>query len=1199
MSGDERPLLIEPVVGWLREVEPGLVHCVSVDLRGPLGADSEYDGEAWPYEEEELAFSVSLDGAPHFVCEVLDDPGVVLHRFGGTYGPARFVVTAGEVAGPAVLRLTISNQWGMPVRKAELPCRIREAASEPKTPRAVAGRLPGLPPGPRPDTAGPSDGSGETEVDRSAEAGAVRPTGQLRAFLEGLTHRPAPSPPSGATAAPPSLSPDPEPERMRPPDASNRPEERPEDRSEHRPDDRPRTSPDRLPDPQPGTDSAVTISFVGSNRAWAVWIADLLERRGAWVVLRRREPAGEDLPPDVPPREILRDLLLSPGRILLLLSDGYIQPGQDSHEQWSRALREVVAPEPDRFAAVSLTTSALPAATAVLHPVDLVGISEAEAERRLLHRLDLPVDARPELATAGARPRYPADVPEVWGGVPRRNTRFTGRDELLNRTHQLFADAEQGHGTVALYGMSGVGKTQLAAEYVYRFGSAYDVVWWVDAERRSLCRRRLSELAPELGLSTGAEYGERLRAVADALRRGEPYAHWLLVLDGADDPEQIRDLVPAGTGHVLITSRHLGWGEHDTTLVEVPVYGRQESVDFVSRRAPRLTPAEAGRLAEALEDLPLLLDQTAGWLDESGLTVDAYLELLADGIDADVVKVSVDFPIVFRTAWAIQLNQLQDSDPEAFELLCLCAFFAPGSIPGYLLNRAQQFGSPDDDSARLRAMRQLLRHSAVRLETGAWPVGDGAALQLHRLFHQLVRGRISDEHRARYRDAAQHALAVSDPGDPADIGAWPVYAALTPHLKWAEVLESTEPSVQLLVLNCLRYMYLSGEYGSGIRLAEPAMDSWRSLLGETHPRIWDLSHHYANLLRALGDYRTSESVERTAIASLRAEGREADPEHLRAVGGLAADLRGQGRYREALDLSASIRDRCLTLFGQEDGRTLNADNNLAVSLRLLGRYEEALALDRRTLALRRAVLRTGASATLYSEINCAIDLRLLGHHEEAEEELSRTVRSHLRLLGAGNPQTLRAQHSLALCRYAGAGAAVALPLLTDVRERCLRVLGEHHPVTLQITASDACVEREAGDPGRAWALHEQVVAGYLRMLGPEHPYTIGTRGNTALMRWTLGDHDLACRGIEETRTLMAREVGEDHPWAIGWGLNTTLVRIRTGQRAAARELGRACEARAAAALGTGHPLAVACRAAYATAPTTGEPPFQSFEPLVI
>lgn len=126
MTQEERPLLIEPVVGWLPEVEPGLVQCVTVDLRGPLDDRGETDADAWPYDEEELAFSASLDGSPYFVCEVLDDPGLVLHRFGGTYGPATFLVTAGPSTGHAVLRLTIFNQWGATVRKAELPCVITE-----------------------------------------------------------------------------------------------------------------------------------------------------------------------------------------------------------------------------------------------------------------------------------------------------------------------------------------------------------------------------------------------------------------------------------------------------------------------------------------------------------------------------------------------------------------------------------------------------------------------------------------------------------------------------------------------------------------------------------------------------------------------------------------------------------------------------------------------------------------------------------------------------------------------------------------------------------------------------------------------------------------------------------------------------------------------------------------------------------------
>ncbi|MFI6947510.1 FxSxx-COOH system tetratricopeptide repeat protein [Streptomyces sp. NPDC050422] len=1133
MTQDERPLLIEPVVGWLPEVEPGLVQCVSVDLRGPLDGRGGTDGDAWPYDEEELAFSVSLDGAPYFVCEVLDDPGLVLHRFGGTYGPARFLVTAGTSTGDAVLRLTIFNQWGASVRKAELPCVIVEPAGSAGT-RPAARSIPGAPPGGAPG--------------HPAEGGV----GDRGPWRSGPP--PAPVPRSGRPAEPGRL------------------------------------------------DSSVTVSFAGFNRAWAAWIADRLERRGVTVIHRRWGP-----PTEQQLAEALGDLALSPGRVLVLLSDWYFQLGPRSQEEWERALREVVAPDPDRFAAVSLTTSLPPGATSLLDAADLTGIGAQEAERRLLARLGLPADPLPDRA-ARAGPRFPADMPEVWGGVPRRNTRFTGREELLPVVYETLQNAGAGAGVVTLHGLSGAGKTQLAAEYVYRFGSEYDVVWWVSADRRALYRQQLAELAPELGLPTGAEYGERLRAVRDSLRRGDPYSRWLLILDGADEPDQIRDLVPTGPGHVLITSRNPEWSEHNSALVEVGVFARDESVAFIRRRAPRLTHAEADRLAGALEDLPLLLDQTAGWLNESDLLVEEYIDLLAGGIDQDVVKVSADFPLAFQTAWSIVLNQLRETVPESVDLLRLCSFLAPGSVPVRLLKAVPPDELPGRFAALMndpllwnKAIGQLRQYSVVRLESHDSVIDDatsGESIYLHRMIHQIVRKSMPESDRQACADGACRVLAAADPGDPSDIRHWPAYAALTPHLTWAEVLDSTAPQVHRLVLNCLRYMYLSGEYGSGIRFARPAMESWARQLRPVDERVLALRHHYANLLRAVGDYRGSEGVERATTEFLATERGELDLDHLRAAGGLAADLRGLGRYQEALDLSSSILERDRLLLGPDDPRTLNAQNNLAVSLRLLGRYEEARRQDERTLDLRRSVLAPNAPPTLYSEINLAMDLRLLGRHREAELALRETVARHLRWMGSNNPQTLRAQYHLTLCQYALEGPESALPALAATRQSALRLLGEHDPLSLLIATAVATAEREAGESRQALQLHEHVMAGYRRMLGDRHPYTIGVQGNLGLTHWSTGDRDLGSQLVERARTLMAGAVGEDHPWTIGCAMNAVVMRARTGQLGAARELGRASCERANATLTSRHPLSVACYAAIATRPADGDPRFWPFEPLI-
>ncbi|MER8087298.1 FxSxx-COOH system tetratricopeptide repeat protein [Streptomyces sp. NPDC094048] len=930
----------------------------------------------------------------------------------------------------------------------------------------------------------------------------------------------------------------------------------------------------------------VTISSAGFNRAWAAWIADRLERRGVTVVQQRWDP-----PVEIPLEESLRDLTLSRGQVLVILSDWYFQLGPRGHDEWNRALREVVAPDPDRFAAVSVTTSALPGATSVLGAADLTNVGADEAERRLLTRLGLPTDPLPASAETRPGPRYPADTPEVWGGVPRRNTRFTGREELLNKAYQALQDAGTGAGVVTLYGMSGVGKTQLAAEYVYRFGSEYDVVWWVPADRRALYRQRLAELAPELGLSTGVEYGERLRAVRDALRRGEPHSHWLLVLDGADEPEHIWDLVPTGPGHVLITSRNPEWGEHNSNLVEVPVYSRDESVAFIRRRAPRLTPAEADRLADALEDLPLLLDQTAGWLNDSDLSVEEYIELLEGGIDQDVVKVSADFPLAFQTAWSILLNKLKDTVPESVDLLRLCSFFAPGSIPVRLLKEMPAGELPEQVSGLMndpllwnKAISQLRQYSVVRLESHESAVDEassGESLYMHRMVHQIVGHDMTERDRREFIDVVRRALAAADPGRPTDTRLWPAYAEITPHLKWADVLKSTDPGVQTLVLNCLRYMYLSGEYRAGIKLGERAMKAWRELLGEDHPRIWDLSYHYANLLRAVGDYAGTEAIERAAVDHLRTERGVQDLEHLRAAGGLAADLRGLGRYDEALEMSGWVLAAYRELLGDQDSRTLNAQNNLAVSLRLLGRYEESLELNQRTLEARRQFLGQRHNWTLSSQTSYAIDLRLLGRYGDALSLQNQSVRVHRLVMGQDNPQALGAEYNLALCHYRSGERATASALFTRVLERCERVLGEGAPLTMMFAAGQSCFAREHADIDQARGISEKVVDGYVDMLGENHPFVAGTRANHALILRNVGERDHAHALLEGALAALTQAVGEYHPWTLGCAINASALRNLVGDPESAATLTDAVVTRATETLGRTHPLTLSARIAHA------------------
>ncbi|MGW7385343.1 AAA family ATPase [Streptomyces sp. NPDC054794] len=116
---------LRPLVSWPEEVETGRKYLVTVDIEI---ADPE--SGAWPYDTEEYAVGCMLEGEPGLAVESVGDSTLVLHRFGGTYGPARFVTYAVDAAAVSdtALRLTLITAGGVPFRSERL--RVRVGAGE-------------------------------------------------------------------------------------------------------------------------------------------------------------------------------------------------------------------------------------------------------------------------------------------------------------------------------------------------------------------------------------------------------------------------------------------------------------------------------------------------------------------------------------------------------------------------------------------------------------------------------------------------------------------------------------------------------------------------------------------------------------------------------------------------------------------------------------------------------------------------------------------------------------------------------------------------------------------------------------------------------------------------------------------------------------------------------------------------------------
>jgi hypothetical protein len=201
--------------------------------------------------------------------------------------------------------------------------------------------------------------------------------------------------------------------------------------------------------------------------------------------------------------------------------------------------------------------------------------------------------------------------PAIVGNLPLRNANFTGRRGLLDTLHQRLRAGTTAVLPEAVHGAGGVGKSQLVIEYVYQHQQDFDLIWWIPAERPAQIQSALAELASRLELQVPSTANTAVPAVLDALRIGRPYSNWLLIFDNAENPDDVERFFPkGGPGSIVVTSRNARWGDLANSL-PVDVFDRQESIELLRRRGPDLQVIDADRLAAALGDLPLAIEQAA------------------------------------------------------------------------------------------------------------------------------------------------------------------------------------------------------------------------------------------------------------------------------------------------------------------------------------------------------------------------------------------------------------------------------------------------------------------------------------------------------------------------------------------------------------------------------------------------------------
>ena len=78
-----------------------------------------------------------------------------------------------------------------------------------------------------------------------------------------------------------------------------------------------------------------------------------------------------------------------------------------------------------------------------------------------------------------------------------QNQRFYGREDILRRLeeHLTPADTSSRLSSIALYGLGGIGKTQIALAYAYQSLDSLDAIFWISAEDAYTVQRDFSRVA--------------------------------------------------------------------------------------------------------------------------------------------------------------------------------------------------------------------------------------------------------------------------------------------------------------------------------------------------------------------------------------------------------------------------------------------------------------------------------------------------------------------------------------------------------------------------------------------------------------------------------------------------------------------------------------------------------------------------------
>jgi len=696
-----------------------------------------------------------------------------------------------------------------------------------------------------------------------------------------------------------------------------------------------------------------------------------------------------------------------------------------------------------------------------------------------------------------------------------RNEFFTDREDVLSALSTYFT-AHRPHTRVrvqTLYGLEGVGKTQIAVEYAYRHHEAYRAIIWLDADANNLVDS-IRALRNRCAFSE-QDCADESHLYAAFRRWLQQQETWLMVLDGLDDLQMLNKFLPfESSGHVLVTTLgHVaGHLAHPVPVMEM---ADRDAAIFLLNRArlpdgeirdgelPWPAYGQAIAIVREMGGLTLALDQAGAYIEETRCGLDGYLQryrrqgvklLSWRGQQAHTHQDSIQ--------WALSLTfvKVDRLCSEAMNLLYLFAFLHPDMIPKDIIEQGM---AALDGPLRVlkanaialdKALAILFRFSLIRQRM------DTSSLSIHRVFQVVLKEGLTTVRQRQWATRAVRLVSAVFPQ--AEFSNWSTcekYLSQARHC--ADLLTTLRPAPRegiSLLQRLGSYCYQRAWYPEAEKNLKVAL-RLSEQRGDAESERAQVLNSLTILYHRQGKYPAAEAAAQKAL-SIREQ--ICGPEHrlvAQTLNNLALLYQDWDRYQEAEDLYQRVLDISTCTLGPDHPDTAASLSNLAVLYDLQGKdaqawplYQRAFSIEERTLDARHPEL----ALSLNVQARRAADQ---GHYQEAEKLYRHALAIQEEVLSLAHPDTARTLTNLADLYRLQQNPSEAETLYLQVLDIYTQVLSEDHPDAATVLNNLAYLFRQQGRYAEAEVRYQQALGIYEQISGPDHPDTANVLNNLGWM----------------------------------------------------------------------------------------------------